>query len=164
MMFALAPTLGLVPALGRARAAGLGARAAVSMQYAVQAETKKLFGDAQPYTFMTIQPTFTVNDWGKAKPIMEEFVTRVRNNEGGCMYYGWSKTGDKPGDKLVRAHPFFSEGQSRKLCACRSQRAHRSRAPVLPRGVQRRGGRARPHRERRPINRRHPRRRHRFDR
>ena len=70
-----------------------------TMQYKVQAETRKLFGDSKPYTFLTIQPTFTVQDWSSAKPIMEEFVTRTRR-EANCMYYGWSKTGDKPGDKL----------------------------------------------------------------
>lgn len=69
------------------------------MQYKVQAETRKLFGDSKPFTFLTIQPTFTVTDWSRAKPIMEEFVARTRR-EANCMYYGWSKTGDKPGDKL----------------------------------------------------------------
>jgi quinol monooxygenase YgiN len=73
--------------------------ASPTMQYKVQAETRKLFGDAKPYTFLTIQPTFTVQDWTRAKPIMEDFVTRTRK-EANCMYYGWSKTGDKPGDKL----------------------------------------------------------------
>jgi len=46
------------------------------------------------YTFLTIQPTFTVKDWEAAKPIMEEFVERTKT-ETGCLYYGWSRCGDK---------------------------------------------------------------------
>ena len=74
---------------------------AASMQYKVQAETK-VFWPTKPknvHTFMTISTPFTVQDWSEQKPIMEDFVNRTRK-ESGCMYYGWSKTGDKPGDKL----------------------------------------------------------------
>merc|ERR1712196_202655 len=45
-------------------------------------------------TLMTIQPTFTIKDWEAAKPIMEEFVERTKT-ETGCVYYGWTKVGDK---------------------------------------------------------------------
>jgi len=46
------------------------------------------------YTFMTIQPTFTVKDWARAKPIMDEFIEATKT-EAGCIYYGWSTSGDK---------------------------------------------------------------------
>ena len=52
-------------------------------------------GDSeQPYNFCSIHPTFTVIDWQKAKPVMAEFVTKTRS-ESGCLYYGWTLTGDK---------------------------------------------------------------------
>ena len=43
---------------------------------------------------MSIRPTFTIKDWSKATPIMEEFV-KVTRTEPGCVYYGWTKTEDK---------------------------------------------------------------------
>merc|ERR1719421_1125699 len=46
------------------------------------------------YTIMTIQPTFTVKDWALAEPIMAEFVEATKK-ETGCVYYGWTKVGDK---------------------------------------------------------------------
>jgi len=46
------------------------------------------------YTFMTIQPTFTVKDWALAKPIMDEFIEATKS-ETACVYYGWSTCGDK---------------------------------------------------------------------
>merc|ERR1712144_200530 len=45
------------------------------------------------YTFLTIQPTFTIKDWEAAAPIMAEFVERTKT-ETGCVYYGWTKVGD----------------------------------------------------------------------
>jgi len=45
-------------------------------------------------TFLTIQPTFTVSDWDAAAPIMADFVERTKT-ETGCLYYGWSRCGDK---------------------------------------------------------------------
>eukprot|EP00946_MAST-07B_sp_MAST-7B-sp1_P003797 g3797.t1 len=46
------------------------------------------------YDICSIHPTFTVHDWDKAKPIMEEFITRTKN-ETGCVYYGWVRSGNK---------------------------------------------------------------------
>merc|ERR1719502_2260393 len=45
-------------------------------------------------SLMTIQPTFTVKDWALAEPIMAEFVEATKK-ETGCIYYGWTKVGDK---------------------------------------------------------------------
>jgi quinol monooxygenase YgiN/peptidoglycan hydrolase CwlO-like protein len=56
---------------------------------------KSVTGDlAQPYTFCSIHPTFTVIDWEKAKPVMSDFVRKTRT-EAGCLYYGWTLTGNK---------------------------------------------------------------------
>jgi len=46
------------------------------------------------YTFLTIQPTFTIKDWDAARPFMEKFV-ELTKTEIGCVYYGWSKTDTK---------------------------------------------------------------------
>merc|ERR1712144_9157 len=46
------------------------------------------------YTFLTIQPTFTIKDWEAAAPIMAEFAERTKT-ETGCLYYGWSRVDDK---------------------------------------------------------------------
>jgi len=46
------------------------------------------------YNFLTIEPTFTVLDWGLAQPILEEFVVKTRT-ERGCLYYGWTRCDDK---------------------------------------------------------------------
>merc|ERR1712167_36222 len=45
-------------------------------------------------TLCTIQSTFTVADWEAAAPIMAEFVEKTKT-EAGCVYYGWTKVGDK---------------------------------------------------------------------
>jgi len=50
--------------------------------------------DFTPYSFVEIQPTFTVLDKAKAKPIMADFVKKTKS-EGGCVYYGWTVSGDK---------------------------------------------------------------------
>ena len=56
---------------------------------------KSVTGDlAQPYTFCSIHPTFTVIDWEEAKPVMSDFVRKTRT-EAGCLYYGWTLTGNK---------------------------------------------------------------------
>ena len=44
--------------------------------------------------FITIQPHFTVDDWEAAKPIMEKFIEKTAT-ETGCIYYGWSRSGDQ---------------------------------------------------------------------
>jgi UDP-N-acetylglucosamine pyrophosphorylase/quinol monooxygenase YgiN len=49
---------------------------------------------AGAYTFMTIQPTFTILDEKKAKPIMDEFIEKTKT-EKNCIYYGWQKCGSK---------------------------------------------------------------------
>ena len=49
--------------------------------------------NTHPYTLLTIHPTFTVTDWDKAKPIMEDFVARTKT-EAGCVYYGWVREGN----------------------------------------------------------------------
>lgn len=46
------------------------------------------------YNFLTIEPTFTILNPELAEPIMKEFVEKTRT-EKGCLYYGWSKCGDK---------------------------------------------------------------------
>ena len=46
------------------------------------------------YTFLTIQPTFTIKDWEAARPVMDKFV-ELTKSETGCVYYGWTKVGDK---------------------------------------------------------------------
>jgi len=51
-------------------------------------------GAEQPQTLCSIHPYFTVTDWEKAKPIMDEFVTKTKT-EAGCVYYGWTKVDDK---------------------------------------------------------------------
>merc|ERR1712167_314279 len=55
---------------------------------------KEVTAERAPHTLMTIQPTFTVKDWAAAAPIMAEFVERTKT-EKGCIYYGWSKSGNK---------------------------------------------------------------------
>ena len=43
---------------------------------------------AQPYTFCSIHPTFTVVDWEKAKPVMAEFVRRLARSLCACIMAG----------------------------------------------------------------------------
>ena len=43
---------------------------------------------------LMILPQFTVFNLTKAEPILAEFVKRTRN-EKGCLYYGWSLSGDQ---------------------------------------------------------------------
>ena len=47
------------------------------------------------YGFVSIHPTFTLVDKAKALPIMKRFVEATKNNETGCIYYGWTICGDK---------------------------------------------------------------------
>lgn len=51
-------------------------------------------GGVGPRQMLSIYPTFTIKNWEKAKPIMEEFVHRTMN-ENKCLWYGWTKTSDK---------------------------------------------------------------------
>jgi len=46
------------------------------------------------YSFLTVQPTYTVSDWAKARPIMAEFLELSRS-ERGAMFSGWTVCGDK---------------------------------------------------------------------
>ena len=50
-------------------------------------------GEEGEYSLCSIHPTFTVTDWAKAKPIMEDFIARTKT-EAGCVYYGWVKEGN----------------------------------------------------------------------
>ena len=68
---------------------------APKMQYEVQAPMVKVFGETQEYKFMTLQPTFTVADWTKTKTIMEDYLACARTETSGCMYCGWSISGDQ---------------------------------------------------------------------
>ena len=45
-------------------------------------------------TFLTLQPTFVVEDWAKARPLMAEFLDKTRTQRG-AMYSGWTVCGDK---------------------------------------------------------------------
>ena len=65
-----------------------------TMQYEVQAETVKVFGETQPYKFMTVQPLFTVTNWDRAKAIMEDYVARTRTDYQ-CMFCGWSTSSEQ---------------------------------------------------------------------
>jgi len=55
----------------------------------------ELASDEREYTFCSIHPTFTVHDWAKAEPIMQNFVESTRSEGSSCVYYGWVRTGDK---------------------------------------------------------------------
>eukprot|EP00966_Prymnesium_polylepis_P328779 7384540-Prymnesium_polylepis.1 len=44
--------------------------------------------------FLTLQPTYRVSDWAKARPIMAEYLDKART-ERGAMYCGWTTCGDK---------------------------------------------------------------------
>jgi len=46
-------------------------------------------------TSLMILPRFTVIDKSKAEPILAEFVKKTRDNDPGCLYYGWSLCGDQ---------------------------------------------------------------------
>ena len=49
---------------------------------------------AWPNSFLSIQPTFTVQDWPKAKIFMGEYLDRTRTER--CpMYSGWTICGSK---------------------------------------------------------------------
>ena len=78
---------------GSALGVGFGRSRLPVMQYEVQAETVKVFGEAKPYTFMTVQPYFTVQDWGRAKAAMEDVLACARKDYS-AMYSGWSINGN----------------------------------------------------------------------
>jgi len=63
------------------------------MQYEVQAETVKFFGEPKPYSFVSLHQTYKVNDWPKAKQFMEQYMTSARSDFS-CMYSGWTASGD----------------------------------------------------------------------
>ena len=56
--------------------------------------TKETGGIPMGQRLLTIQPTFTVQDWSKAEPIMAEFTDKT-SKESNCIYYGWTRSGDK---------------------------------------------------------------------
>lgn len=41
-------------------------------------------------TYCSSHPVFNVYNWGSAKPIVDEFITRTREEEG-CVYFGWTQ-------------------------------------------------------------------------
>ena len=56
---------------------------------------KKVDGEnADTSKFLTIQPTFTINDMAKAEPFMKKCVDLTKT-EDGCMFYGWTIKDDK---------------------------------------------------------------------
>ena len=67
--------------------------AAATMQYDVQAPVVKVFGETKPYKFISIQPSFTVQDWTRARPIMEDLMS-VARKDFSCMYCGWTERDD----------------------------------------------------------------------
>ena len=77
-----------------AHIAGVARARTPLMQYEVQAETVKVFGETKPNAFMTTQPLFTVQDWNRAKPIMEDFLNVLRTDYN-CMYGGWTVSDNK---------------------------------------------------------------------
>ena len=66
-----------------------------ALQYEVQAETVKLFGDSQPNSFVTWHPYFTVSDWTRARAAMEGMLAVARKEASTCMYYGFTVSGDQ---------------------------------------------------------------------
>ena len=44
-------------------------------------------------TACSSHPRFTVNDWAKAEPIMQKFITQT-TKEKGCAHFGWTRNGD----------------------------------------------------------------------
>mmetsp|Transcript_38911 Transcript_38911/g.100762 ORF Transcript_38911/g.100762 Transcript_38911/m.100762 type:complete len:109 (+) Transcript_38911:305-631(+) len=51
-------------------------------------------GMQHPRSLCTIHPYFTILDQAAARDVMDEFVARSKT-EAGCVYYGWTKVGDK---------------------------------------------------------------------
>jgi quinol monooxygenase YgiN len=44
--------------------------------------------------FCTMTPQYTIKDWDAARPIMQQIIDRS-NQEPGCTYFGWEKSGNK---------------------------------------------------------------------
>jgi len=44
-------------------------------------------------TACSSHPRFTVNDWAKAEPIMQKFISQT-TKEKGCAHFGWTRNGD----------------------------------------------------------------------
>jgi len=85
-------------------AARVATRPAVpTMQYDVQAPMVQVFGETFPNRFLTLQPTFTVLDWERAKPILDDYLALARGDFS-CMYCGCSTNAE---NKLACrvAHP-----------------------------------------------------------
>ena len=56
--------------------------------------TKESGGVPMGQRFCSLQQTFTVSDWAKAKVAMDALVEKV-GEEGNCIYFGWTRCGDK---------------------------------------------------------------------
>lgn len=50
-------------------------------------------GMSRGQSFFSLHPTFTVHDWGAARPLLDESVERMRQASG-CIYFGWTRSGD----------------------------------------------------------------------
>lgn len=59
-------------------------------------------GGAKPYdyTFITLQPTYTINDWATTQRVMDEYVAAAKT-EAGLTYCGYSTTRSRRDDTVV---------------------------------------------------------------
>ena len=65
----------------------LGLRGPTSQMNAVN------FDAYWPYNFLSLRPTYKVSDWDVARPIMDEYLAKTRE-ERGPMFCGWNICGD----------------------------------------------------------------------
>jgi quinol monooxygenase YgiN len=56
----------------------------------------------------TLTPNYTINDWEKARPIMQKIIDAA-SEEPGCTYFGWAKSGNK-----LNSSEIFTDGKSLK--------------------------------------------------
>jgi quinol monooxygenase YgiN len=59
-------------------------------------------------TLCTLVPHYTIQDWDKARPIMQKIIDAAFS-EPGCTYFGWSKSGNK-----LNSREIFTDGKSMK--------------------------------------------------
>jgi quinol monooxygenase YgiN len=59
-------------------------------------------------TLCTLTPQYTIQDWDKARPIMQKIIDSAYT-EPGCTYFGWSKSGKK-----LNSREMFTDGKSLK--------------------------------------------------
>ena len=98
---------------------------------------KKTDGEnADTSKFLTIQPTFTINDLAKAEPFMKKCVDLTKT-EDGCMFYGWTIKDDK-----LFCREAYVNGKA--VAAHRQRRRRRRRDARERRGVARQDRAAQP--------------------